>query len=190
MTTSENETLKHIRRVQKLLHAAATNLIERARIHDESKLCEPEASTFEVFTKKLAGCTYGSEEYRRFLKEMQPALDHHYSFNRHHPEHWRNGIKDMTLLDVLEMFIDWKAATERHNDGSILKSIDVNQKRFGFSDELATIFRNTVNELWPPSREEWHCFGCGAGGMQGNFCEMCGAGKKDYQAAATGTERR
>lgn len=26
----------------------------------------------------------------------------------------------------------------------------------------------------------WHCFGCGAGGMEGNFCERCGAGEKDY----------
>ena len=33
-----------------------------------------------------------------------------------------------------------------------------------------------------PKRETWHCFGCGAGGMQGNFCEQCGAGKKDYEA--------
>ena len=34
-----------------------------------------------------------------------------------------------------------------------------------------------------PRRPQWHCFGCGASGMQGNFCEQCGAGKNDYQGA-------
>ena len=112
---------------------------------------------------------------------MKPALDHHYARNRHHPEHWpTNGIRDMSLVDLIEMFCDWKAATERHADGSLLKSIETNKKRFGYGDELEHIFLRTAIELFPMSRQEWHCFGCGAGGMQGNFCEMCGAGKNDY----------
>ena len=75
---------------------------------------------------------------------MGPALAHHYANNRHHPEHHKNGVDDMTLIDVLEMLIDWKAASERHNDGNILKSIEKNADRFGLSPQLVKILENTA----------------------------------------------
>lgn len=54
------------------------------------------------------------------------------------------GILGMSLLDLTEMLCDWKAATMRHNDGDIRKSIEINQKRFGYSDELKQILLNTL----------------------------------------------
>jgi hypothetical protein len=57
------------------------------------------------------------------------------------------GISGMTLLDLTEMLCDWKAATLRHNDGDIRKSIEINQKRFGYSDELKRILLNTLREI-------------------------------------------
>ena len=42
------------------------------------------------------------------------------------------------------MFCDWKAATERHNDGNLLKSIQINAQRFGYDDQLKRIFLNTA----------------------------------------------
>jgi len=80
------------------------------------------------------------------LAELKPALDHHYSHNSHHPEHYENGIDDFTLADLVEMFFDWKAASERHNDGDVLKSIEINKQRFGLSEQLCKIFENT--ERW------------------------------------------
>lgn len=183
MTTSEQATLKHIRRVQELLSDVSRRIVQRALVHDESKLCEPEASLFEEFTPKLAASTYGSEEYEGFRKAMGPALDHHYAHNAHHPEHWPNGIRDMSLIDLIEMLVDWKAAGERHANGSIEASLKTNQQRFKYGDELASILARTALELWPPCYAVWHCFGCGAGGMQGNFCERCGAGRKDFERA-------
>lgn len=53
----------------------------------------------------------------------------------------------MSLLDILQMLCDWKAATMRHNDGDILRSIEINQKRFGYTDELKRILLNTVREM-------------------------------------------
>jgi hypothetical protein len=50
----------------------------------------------------------------------------------------------MTLVDLIEMFCDWCAATERHEDGDIGRSIDVNMKRFGYGETLASIFVNTA----------------------------------------------
>ena len=57
-----------------------------------------------------------------------------------------SGVSGMTLVDLVEMFCDWCAATERHADGDIFKSIAHNQTRFGFGDVLGEIFRNTAIE--------------------------------------------
>jgi len=54
------------------------------------------------------------------------------------------GLHGMSLLGLTEMLCDWKAATLRHNDGDIRKSIEINQKRFGYSDELKAILLNTL----------------------------------------------
>lgn len=40
-----------------------------------------------------------------------------------------------------------KAATLRHNNGDLRKSIEMNQRRFGYSDELKQILLNTAFEL-------------------------------------------
>lgn len=145
---SKKDTLKHIYSVKEKLMVIILNLATRAEEHDLSKLSSPEKKVFDKVTPKLRELEYGSEEYKEQLKEMGVALEHHYSNNRHHPEHFENGINDMNLVDVIEMFCDWLAATERHNTGDIMASININQKRFGMSDELANIFKNTVKDVF------------------------------------------
>lgn len=144
---SKPDTLLHIKRVSQLLTEASIELIRRANVHDNSKLNSPEKEFFDEYTPKLAGCTYGSEEYKQFLSELKIGLDHHYKNNSHHPEHYEKGVDGMDLFDLIEMFFDWKAASERHNDGNIYKSITVNQKRFLLSDQVALIFQNTAKNL-------------------------------------------
>jgi hypothetical protein len=138
------ETYKHKQLVAKYINFVIGKLINRSESHDNSKIEEPELSVFVEYTPKLANSTYNSEEYNAFLKEMSVALNHHYANNRHHPEHFANGIKDMDLIDLIEMLCDWKASTLRHKDGNILLSIDKNQERFGYSSELSQILKNTV----------------------------------------------
>jgi len=138
------DTYKHKQLVNKYMNQVIQSLSERAINHDNSKLEDVEVDIFTEYTPKLSKSTYGSEEYYQFLKEMKPALDHHYAKNNHHPEHYPNGVKDMTLIDLIEMICDWKASTMRHNDGNILTSIDKNQDRFGYSNDMAGIFKNTV----------------------------------------------
>ena len=94
------ETFKHIGVVRRYLGDVIRNLVIRADRHDHSKTQSPEVEMFEEFTPKLAATTYGSPEYEGFRKAMGPALAHHYANNRHHPEHFKNGINDMTLLDL------------------------------------------------------------------------------------------
>lgn len=142
------DTFRHIERVRNLLNACAIELLKRGELHDQSKLESPEVEAFTEFTPKLAACTYGSEEYKSFLAAMKPALDHHYANNRHHPEHFKRGVNDMNLLDIVEMLCDWKAASERHNDGNIRRSIEVNALRFQMSEQLVRILENTSDLLF------------------------------------------
>ena len=142
------DTMRHIERVRNLLNVCVKDLIKRGELHDQTKLASPEVELFTEYTPKLAGCTYGSPEYQSFLKAIKPALDHHYAHNRHHPEHHKNGIEDMNLLDIVEMLCDWKAASERHNDGNIRKSIEINANRFNMSPQLVKILENTADLLF------------------------------------------
>ena len=142
-----NETQAHIDNVIVMIYMFLSELELRAERHDESKLQDPELSGFVKWTPKLKESTYGSDEYKGFLKEMKVFLDHHYQHNRHHPEHFQEGVSGMNLIDIIEMFCDWCAATKRHNDGDIFKSIEINQKRFDLSPQLAEIFKNTAKAL-------------------------------------------
>lgn len=141
------ETQAHITQVSRVIYHMIEHLIIRAAGHDSSKLASPEVEVFEEYTPKLRGLTYGSPEYTNCLKEMQVAISHHYATNRHHPEHHAAGIRGMNLVDIVELFSDWKAATLRHADGDIYKSIEINQRRFQYSDDLKQIFINTANLL-------------------------------------------
>lgn len=153
MLTTQDEatnyhTFRHIERVRNLLNECITDLMRRGELHDQTKLDSPEVELFTQYTPKLASCTYGSDEYKGYLAAIKPALDHHYAHNRHHPEHHKNGVNDMNLLDIVEMLCDWKAASERHNDGNIRKSIEINANRFGMSPQLVKIMENTADLLF------------------------------------------
>jgi len=147
MSESKFKTMRHIETVRNYLNAMVCELLARAEQHDQSKLAPPEVDIFEEYTPKLRDCTYGSDEYRGFLAGMKPALDHHNATNRHHPEHFSNGVHGMNLIDLLEMLCDWKAATMRHNDGDIRRSLEINAARFGYGPELKGILINTVDMI-------------------------------------------
>lgn len=144
---STEDTLTHIRRVADLMGKTCLNLSGRAALHDDSKLDSPEKEAFDAVTPRLKSLTYGSPEYRAALKEIKPAIAHHYSVNPHHPEFYSNGIYGMSLLDVIEMLCDWKAASERHDDGDIKRSLEINGERFEISPQLQSILYNTAKEL-------------------------------------------
>ncbi len=145
---SRPETYQHIGVVRSLLGSVVKELLDRAQNHDASKLVDPELTTYDEYTPKLKHSTYGSDEYKGFLVGMGDGLQHHYAENRHHPEHFGDdGIRGMTLVDLTEMICDWLAATKRHDDGDIRRSIEQNQERFGYGDELKRILLNTVDAL-------------------------------------------
>lgn len=144
---SAPDTLAHIAQVRELIETIVGQLRYRSAVHDASKLRDPEKTTFDIYTPKLRHSTYGSDEYKTFLAEMGSGLAHHYAENDHHPEHFPHGIADMDLIQITEMLCDWKAATLRHDDGSLARSIDQNAERFGYGIELHRLLWNTAQRL-------------------------------------------
>lgn len=144
---SRKDTTEHINRVLELMTTASLLLMKRGFVHDQSKLESPEKEVFDEYTPQLKATTYDSDEYKAMLAKIKPALDHHYMYNSHHPEHYHNGIEGMDLLDLVEMLMDWKAASERHADGNINHSLEANIHRFKMSPQLASIFANTIARM-------------------------------------------
>lgn len=177
---STKDTLEHIDAVRSVMRCVISDLITRADIHDRSKLASPEKEAFDELTPKLKGSTYGSDEYKGFLKQMAAPLAHHYAHNDHHPEYFGNcicsrcgsvwckplgrlpdicdvchgtefrhthDIGAMSLIQLTEMLCDWIAAGRRHANSDIFKSIEVNQKRFGYGDDLKRILINTASHI-------------------------------------------
>lgn len=160
------DTMNHIERVRALINKCCVLLIERANNHDMSKLSDEEKPLFDEYTPKLKEMKYQSQEYKDCLAKLKPALDHHYATNRHHPEHFENGMKEFNLIDLLEFFCDNLAATERmKNGGNIVRSIFQNQirEKFEFSDDVRALLLQTARlyvgdekykELYDQAKEE------------------------------------
>ena len=149
ITTEEDHdaylsTIEHKKAVEEVMNEFARVLKQRGKDHDNSKLEEFEFPAFSKYTPMLRNLTYGSDEYKKCLAELDPTLQHHYANNRHHPEHFKDGIKDMHLIDLIELFADWYCASKRHADGNIRNSIEFNKDRFNMSDDMVSVFINTI----------------------------------------------
>jgi len=163
------DVTEHINRVRGWMRSFYLNLEARAENHDASKLKEPEKSMFDHWTPKLKEFEFGSDEYKIALAGMGEGLKHHYENNRHHPEHYENGVNGMTLNDVIEMVADWMAAAEAKSD---FVNLEYLATRFGLSEQLVDIIANTLREedVWnaanghatdfcPPNRRKGHVEG-------------------------------
>mgnify|MGYP007083496334 CR=1 FL=1 len=137
------DVMEHKRKVEYWARDFVHWLEGRIRQHDNSKLMPPEKAVFDEYTPKLKELVFGSDEYKAALVGMGEGLKHHYEINRHHPEHYENGINGMTLVDLVEMFCDWLAAAEKAQ-----RPIDIDYvtKRFNLSPQLVDILVNTMRE--------------------------------------------
>lgn len=134
--------------VENLLDQVIFDLYIRSQNHDKSKMEEPEYSMFKEFHERMLQLTFGTPEYIATVREMGEPLKHHYEQNRHHPEHFENGVNDMNLMDLIEMICDWVAVS---NAKGVPVNIEAAQERFGVSDQLMSILRNTVIFLYARS---------------------------------------
>lgn len=148
MYDSTKDTKEHIKNIQLILNILMNELNHRRQEHDESKLQYPEKNMYDTYIPMLQKAKYGSPEYFEIRNKMQEeGLDHHYEVNRHHPEHFENGINDMTLIDIVEMFADQVAASMKSDTG-YLKGLESNKTRHDINNQLYQIFVNTYNEYF------------------------------------------
>lgn len=148
MTTdfdSTASTKEHIGVVYQYLLDFAAEMIRRGEVHDASKLLPPEKEAFDRETPLLKSLTFGSDDYKASLARLGSALQHHYAHNSHHPEYYDNGIDDMDLFDLVEMFCDWRAAAQRGANKTV--NLEVCRQRFDISPQLMSIFQNTLDRL-------------------------------------------
>jgi len=125
----------------------AGKLVWRSLVHDLSKYGWTETKHFARTIRKLRNTTYGTDEYFALLESIKPAIEHHYAKNRHHPEHYKNGIQDMSALDQLEMICDWCAACKKHKDGNPIQSAAINAKRFDYGPTKHLFYRKVIVDL-------------------------------------------
>ncbi len=142
------DTWQHKYALSVLMHDVAQDVMNQGINHDNSKLQAPiEATGYADYGPKLSSVPFNSTEFKRYISDMQPAVNHHKECNRHHPEYFKDGYKEMNLIDLLEMICDWRAAGLRRDDSSVFKSIEIMQNRYGYSDELKQLLINTATYL-------------------------------------------
>lgn len=145
MSTSAIATLRHIARVRQLLGAFAAEMIQRGDDHDRSKFDPVEAEPLQAMQDVIdreGQAPYGSDEYKRRTALLGPMWEHHVKNNTHHPEHYADGIAGMDLGDLVEMFFDWKAASERGGEPAMALSYCV--EKYGIPPMLASVLKNTA----------------------------------------------
>ena len=155
MYDSTIDAKAHIAKIQYIFeNIVIPELESRSKDHDMSKLEDPEKETYDKYIPLLQKVKYGTPEYNKLKDEMaETGVGHHYLVNRHHPEHFENGVEDMTLFDIIEMFFDWYAASLRSDTG-FEKGIAMNVRRYDISEDLKKIFVNTYNEYLRNKTEE------------------------------------
>lgn len=133
---------------REIIHEVMLRLINDLRNrdtnHDKSKYEDPERACYDKYIPMLKEAKYGSKEYEEIRKKMaEEGLDHHYSVNRHHPEHFENGIEGFTLVDLVEYFSDTFAASQK-SDTSYADGLKINAEKHKLPPLLQQIFVNTV----------------------------------------------
>lgn len=75
---SVDETNAHIRRVNELLEGPINSLIDRAHVHDASKLLPPEKELFDSVTGKLKGMPgnpFSVKEVKQAYRDLWDAIN-------------------------------------------------------------------------------------------------------------------
>jgi len=128
MNVTTNKITRHRELVKKNFAKLEYLLSSRAIQHDISKFEPEEFAGFEEADSAELYKEYGKSDYHKKLKENK-GIALHLSKNSHHPEYFKNGISDMSFLDIVEMVVDWKSASETYGN-DFMESIKYSVKRF------------------------------------------------------------
>lgn len=139
--------LKHKKSVREKLLFLSEELRKRAEEHDDSKLQFPEIEWL-IEMDKEPRYQYGTDEYYEKMNRWKKFFIHHYTQNRHHPDHYSNGIDDMNLIDITEFLADIVSYYEvlQAHDGE--KILNDQEKRFQIDGQLHNVLSNTLNDYF------------------------------------------
>lgn len=147
--TEETKTLltilRHQTLVRKYLLALARELEARALLHDLSKLDLDEFGGFVEINQIARKHKFGSPEYKASVQNDAVTL--HYSRNPHHPEFHPGGLNDMNLLDLIEMVVDWRAASETYGKTLMSESLRIQKERYKMTDEQFHLIQLITEEV-------------------------------------------
>lgn len=157
MTKDELLALATIMRHRDALRLNAQRLIHelerRSLAHDLSKLSTDEIEGFVRINRAAREHAYGSEEYVESMRrEKAPTgcITLHLSRNSHHPEFHEND-RDMGWLDIIEMVLDWKAASDTYGKNTLRDGLAVHRERFEFTEAQWWLIEQVVDWLEPRS---------------------------------------
>lgn len=138
--------IRHINLVRFNLNKIAHRLKERAVVHDSSKYSLDEFEGFKEINRIARETPFGSQAYKDSIKDNR-AVSLHYSRNTHHPEHYQGGIDEMSLLDIVEMLCDWKAASETYGLTAFKESLEIQKDRYKLTPEQWYMIRKVAECL-------------------------------------------
>jgi hypothetical protein len=141
---SRIDTSDHIRKVAVLLHVVAKELMDRADGHDASKLIEPEVSGFNQSQKDWRVSPMALMSIGQGLRLISRSLSITTKGIVTILSSMLMGWHDMTLVDLIEMIVDWEASARRNPRGRAIDVIDMQQKRFNLDDQLTAVIKNTL----------------------------------------------
>ena len=142
------DIILHVSEVKENLEDVCNAIKKRGIAHDRTKFQELEFDAFVSTRDKFKKATYGSKEYQECIDMIKPAIEHHYKNNNHHIKYYKNGINDMSLIDILELLADWKAASRRGQNAKTFKdSINFSLEKHNIQFPLKEIILNTAKSL-------------------------------------------
>ena len=103
----------------------------RGNDHDNSKFSEDELPGFVELFEAEPTTEVQSEQYEQVIKNAD-CIQTHYRNNRHHPEH-HDYVEKMSLLDLIEMVCDWKAAAKSYRHKGLRENLAYLKKAKGLT---------------------------------------------------------
>ena len=137
----------HISRVQKWISKFSGILFVRGLNHDKSKLIEPEFSLWKKMDEEPR-YPYGTKEYQEKIERHKKVFEHHYRYNRHHPEHWYGFYSEMDLIDIIEMLCDWLGYKEDITLPEAEELVKQQCKRYKFNKTFESLIFNTLKNYF------------------------------------------
>jgi len=139
--------LKHKEQIAVLLAKFAAELTYRSAVHDNSKFSPDEFDVHSDNVNHFNKYLFDTKEEKELKERLMPAGILHRKRNRHHPEHFEDGIDGMNLIDILEMLCDWKSASTRVSGDSLRKGLPILKNKYNISPQLLKILENTARDF-------------------------------------------